>query len=135
MKMSKALKIRSLAMASAMEMDDVSASGLPEMFPGLKEDGSLVKAGTRINWKGKLKKAAVDLWDTAENNPDNAPELWESLSYTNGYRDIPEVITVVLAFAKGEEGWWKGVIYESLYDSNVWNPEQFPAGWRKKIAD
>lgn len=127
----KALKIRSLAMDSAVEMDDVGASSVPEMFPGLKGDGSLVNAGTRINWNGQLKKAAVDLWDTAENNPDNAPALWEDINYTNGYRTIPEVITATLAFSKGEKGWWKGAVYESMYDSNVWNPDQFAAGWKK----
>lgn len=127
----KALKIRSLAMDSAVEMDDIAASYLPEMFPKLKEDGSLVSVGTRINWNGKLKKAAVDLWDTAENNPDNAPDLWEDLNYVNGYREIPEVITVTTAFAKGEIGYWKGALYESLYEANVWNPDQFAAGWKK----
>lgn len=127
----KAMKIRSLAMESAVEMDDVSASSLPEMFPKLKHDGTLVAAGTRINWNGSLKKAAVDLWDTAENNPDNAPALWEDISYVNGYRAIPEVITATTAFAKGEKGVWKDAVYESLHDANVWNPEQFAAGWKK----
>lgn len=127
----KALKIRSLAMDSAVEMTDPEASTLPEMFPSLKQDGSLVKAGTRINWKGQLKKAAADLWDTEENNPDTAPALWEDLNYVNGYRVIPEVITVTTAFSKGEMGIWKGEVYESLYDANVWNPEQFAAGWKK----
>lgn len=128
---SKAMKIRALAMESAVGMDDINASSLPEMFPKLKEDGSLVEAGTRINWNGKLQKATVDLWDTTENNPDNAPTLWEYLSYVNGYREIPEVITVTTAFAKGEIGIWKGKLYESLHDANVWNPEQFAAGWTK----
>lgn len=128
---SKALKIRSLAMETAVEMDDPEASTLPEMFPKLKQDGSLVSVGTRINWNGTLMKAAVDLWDTAENTPDNAPTLWETLNYVNGYRAIPEVITVTTAFSKGEKGWWKDVLYESLYDANVWNPEQFAAGWSK----
>lgn len=127
----KALKIRAMAMGSAVEMDDIEACSIPEMFPKLKEDGSLVSAGTRINWYGKLKKAAVDLWDTLANNPDNAPTLWEDLNYVNGYREIPEVITVTTAFAKGECGMWKGEVYESLYDNNVWNPDQFAAGWRK----
>ena len=126
----KALKIRSLAMDSAVEMDDISASSLPEMFPKLKEDGSLVSVGTRINWNGQLKKAAADLWDTAENNPDNAPTLWDDLNYVNGYRVVPEVITVTTAFSKGEMGVWKDSLYESLYDANVWNPEQFAAGWK-----
>lgn len=127
----KALYIRSLAMDSAVELDDANASNVPEMYPRLKGDNSLVKAGTRIYWNGQLKRAAVDLWDTAENNPDNAPTLWEDINYTNGYRTIPEVITAGLAFAKGEMGYWKGAVYESLYDSNVWNPDQFPAGWKK----
>ena len=129
----KALKIRSLAMESATEMDDVNASTVPEMFPKLKYDGALVSAGTRINWNGQLKKAAADLWDTPENNPHNAPALWEDLNYVNGYRVIPEVITAVLAFSKGDRGVWKGVVWESTQDSNIWNPEQFAAGW-KRIA-
>lgn len=127
----KALKIRSLAMDSAIAMDDVNASSLPEMFPKLKQDGTLVSAGTRINWNGRLKKATVDLWDTEENNPDNAPTLWEDINYINGYRVITETITATGAFSKGEKGWWKGDIYESLQENNVWNPEQFAAGWRK----
>lgn len=127
----KALKIRALAMDSAVEMDDVNASTIPEMFPRLNLDGSLVKVGTRINWDGKLKKASVDLWATAENTPDAAPTLWEDLNYVKGYREIPEVITVTTAFSKGELGWWKDSVYESLQDNNVWNPEQFAAGWRK----
>lgn len=127
----KALKIRSLAMDSAVEMTDPEASTLPEMFPQLKQDGSLVSAGTRINWNGILRKAAVDLWDTEENNPDNAPTLWEEIYYTDGYRVIPDVITVTTMFAKGEKGIWKGSVYESLQDNNVWNPEQFAAGWIK----
>ena len=127
----KALKIRSLAMESAVAMDDVNASTVPEMFPKLKQDGSLVSAGTRINWNGQLKKAAADLWDTEENNPDSAPALWEDLNYVNGYRVIPETVTAAQAFSKGERGVWKGVVYESTQDNNVWNPEQFAAGWKR----
>lgn len=127
----KAMEIRALAMDSAVDLDDVQASNVPEMYPRLKEDGSEVKAGTRIYWNGQLKRAAVTLWDTKENNPDNAPALWENIDYTNGYRTIPEVITAGTAFAKGEMGWWKDAVYESLYDANVWTPDQFPAGWNK----
>lgn len=81
------------------------------------------------NHKGTIKKAAVDLWDTAENDPDNAPTLWEDLQYRDGYRIIPEVITVTSAFAKGECGWWGTVLYRSLMDGNVYTPEQYAGGW------
>lgn len=109
--------------------DDETASRAVEFHPVLKEDGSLVSAGTRINWKGQLKRAAVDLWDTAENNPDNAPALWENISYRDGFRVIPETITAGTAFSAGEYGWWGEILYQSTIDNNVWTPEAYPTGW------
>ena len=111
-------------------LTDAQASEVVLLYPQLKEDGSLVKSGTRINWKGQLKRAAVDLWDTEDNNPDNAPALWEDINYVDGYRVIPEEITVGTAFALGEKGWWKGDLYESLMNANVYTPEQYPSGWK-----
>ena len=110
-------------------LTDAQASESAAIYPALKQDGSLVKAGTRINWKGQLKRAAVDLWDTAENNPDNASALWEDINYKDGYRVIPDVITAGTAFALGERGWWKDVLYESTMAANVYTPEQYPSGW------
>lgn len=110
-------------------LDDKTASVTPELFDKLKENGELVKVGTRINWNGTLKRASVDLWDTKENNPDNAPSLWEDILYKNGIRIIPEVITVGTAFSKDELGYWQDTLYKSLIDSNVWTPDQNPSGW------
>ena len=93
-----------------------------------------MSAGTRINWYGKVKRAAVDLWDRTENNPDNAPTLWEDLAYRDGIRIIPETITAGLAFAKDELGWWGDTLYKSLLDANVWTPEQNASGWEKVTA-
>lgn len=99
------------------------------LYPTLKGNGSLVKAGTRINWNGALKRAAVDLWDTTESNPDNAPTIWEDIVIQGDYRVIPETFTAGLAFAKDECGWWNGVLYRSKINSNVRTPDQYPAGW------
>lgn len=111
-------------------LDDKEASMTPELFDKLNKNGDLVPAGTRINWNGALKRASVDLWDTFENNPDNAPTLWEDIEYKDGIRIIPEVITVGTAFSKDELGWWKDVLYKSLIDNNVWTPEAHPTGWK-----
>ena len=124
-----ARKLRPIIERAAQSLDDKTASEGAELFPALKQNGSLVKAGTRINWNGKVKKAEVDLWDTESSNPDNAPNLWEELTYRDGIRFIPDVITVTSAFAKGERGWWNDKLYESLIDANVYTPEQYPAGW------
>ena len=116
-------------MQGSTSLDDKTASTAPDMFPRLKEDGALVSAGTRINWGGTVKKAAVDLWDTVENNPDNAPALWADIDYKDGFRIIPEVITVTTAFSKDECGWWGDTLYKSLVDNNVYTPEQYALNW------
>lgn len=125
----EARKLRAAMVTAAPALDDATASTAPDMFPRLKGDGSLIRAGTRINWNGTVKKAAADLWDTKENTPDDAPNLWASLNYRDGYRIIPSVITVAEAFAKGEKGWWGDVLYISKVDSNVYTPAQYPDNW------
>lgn len=128
---SEARKLRPVIEAAAASLDDKTASTAPALFQSLKQDGKLISAGTRINWGGTLKRAAVDLWDTAENNPDNAPTLWEALAYKDGIRIIPDTITAGTAFSAGEQGWWGDDLYTSTIDNNVWTPDQYPAGWTK----
>lgn len=125
----QALKLRSIIEKAAISLDDKDASEGASLFPRLKGNGELVQAGTRINWNGTVKRAAVDLWDTDENNPDNATTLWEDISYREGYRIIPETITAGTAFAKDECGWWNDTLYKSLIDNNTWTPAAYPAGW------
>lgn len=125
----KALRLRQIIEQATVSLNDKTASEGAELFPKLKFDGSLVSSGTRINWNGVIKKATVDLWDTEENNPDNAPTLWEDIQYRDGYRIIPETITSITAFALDEYGWWNDALYKSLINANVWTPEAYPAGW------
>ena len=110
---------------------DAQASLAVGVYPKLKASGGLIKAGTRINHNGTIKRAAVDLYDTAEHSPDNAPSLWESIEYKEGYRLIPETLTVGTAFGLNEYGWWGEKLYKSLLDSNVWTPEANPSGWEE----
>jgi hypothetical protein len=126
-----ARKLRTIVEQASKSLDDKTASTAVLLFPRLKEDGSLITGGTRINWNGTIKKAAVALWDTAENNPDNAPSLWENIEYKDGYRIIPDTLTVTTAFSKDECGWWNDVLYRSLMDVNVYTPAVYPQGWEK----
>lgn len=125
----QARKNRAALIKASASLDDATASTAADLFPRLSNDGGLVVAGTRINWGGTVKRAAVDLWDTEENNPENAPLLWEDISYREGHRIIPETITAGAAFALDECGWWGEKLYKSLIDANVWTPEQHAAGW------
>lgn len=125
----QALRLRAILEEAAASMDDKTVSEAAMLLPSLRQDGSLVKAGTRVNWGGTVKRAAADLWDTAGNTPDAAPALWEDIDYRDGYRVIPSIITAGTAFAKGEQGWWGDRLYTSNQDGNVWTPEAYPAGW------
>lgn len=111
--------------------DDATASRAVDFHPEMKYDGSLIPAKTRINWHGTLKRASVDIWDTEINNPDNAPTLWEDISYRNGFRIIPEIITATLAFFEGECGWWGDKLYRSKVNGNVYTPAVYPDNWEE----
>ena len=127
--LAKARQLRALIEKASASLDDKDASMSAELYPHLKQDGSLVEAGTRINWRGEVMKAAAALWDTAENDPDHAPNLWQKLDYRDGIRIIPEVIYLAQAFSKNELGWWGDVIYRSKKDTNVYPPPQEPDDW------
>ena len=134
MNLAQAMKLRAAMVTASESLDDKTASTAPEMFDKLKQSGALVKAGTRINWNGVVKKANVDLWDTAENAPDNAPDLWSNLAFHDGYRIIPTVFTAELAFSEGETGWWEqdGCYYTANANGTVWTPSEYPSAWTKK---
>lgn len=125
----EARKLRQAMETAAETLDDKTASTAPHMFRRLTGSGEAIQAGTRINWNGQVKKAAVTLWDREDQDPDHAPTLWADLDYVDGVRKIPETITATLAFAKDELGWRGGVVYRSLQNGNVWLPENYPAGW------
>ena len=127
----RARQFRKSGIAWAKDLPDNEASTVPSLYEGMKYDGKLIAAGTRINWHDTVAKAAVDLWDNEENNPDNAPELWEELKYKDGIRIIPTEITVTSAFSEGELGYWEedSSIYKSKVNGNVFTPVQYPDNW------
>lgn len=126
----KAIEFRSKVELASSSMTDKDASTAPELFSGMKYDGSLIKAGTRVRWHNALMKANVDLWDTEQNNPDNAPTLWVELEYVDGVRKIPnDPIPVTKQFAKDELGWWEYKIYRSKVNGNVYSPSLVPTNW------
>lgn len=115
----QARKLRPYVVKAAQSLDDKDASEAVALYDGMRYDGRLITAGTRINWRGTLKQAAVDLWDEEINNPDNAPTLWTDIAYHDGIRIIPAVITAEQAFSLDELGWQDGHVYQSKMNGNV----------------
>ena len=125
----QARAIRQILVNESASLTDAAVSMAPECLDRMTYDGSLIKHGTRINWGGEIKRAAVDLYDREDQDPAHAPTLWEAVMYRLGYRIIPETITVGLAFSEGEIGWWGDKLYRSKIDSNVYTPAQYPDNW------
>ena len=75
----EAVQLRSAIETAAQSLDENTAAEVVSLFPMLKGDGSLIKAGTRIQWGGKVVRALVDLWDREDHSPENAPALWEGI--------------------------------------------------------
>lgn len=112
-------------------LDDAQASKVVELYKPYPKDGSLVKVGRRINWNGVLLRAKVDLWATDENNPDNAPGLWEKIAYRDGYRVLSEPITASNPVQPGEKCWEGDVLYECIYHVVcTYRPSEYAAAWK-----
>lgn len=127
-----------LAAASAVYASVADADGItpaeislhPDLFPRLKGDGSLIKAGTHINWDGVIKRAANALWDTEENNPDNAPTLWNDIEYREGLRVLTGPIPATNPVQVDEICWYKEEKWKNISGvPSVYLPDEYPAGW------
>ena len=136
MKRTEAIEMRRAIERGAARLSDKAVSLTPDILPRVRYTGAAIEAGTRINWHGKVKSAAVTLWDREDCNPDNAPTLWNDINYRKGIRVIPEYITVTDAFSEGEEGLDDAdVVWISKYNNNVYTPAQYEANWTRKDAD
>jgi len=132
MKRSEALKLRALIEQAVVALPDKEASEGMMLFPRLKGDGSLIKTGTRINWNGVVKRAANDLWDTAENDPDHAPALWNDIAYKQGFRVLTGPITASNPVQVDEICWYKDEKWKNILGvASTYLPDEYPAGWEK----
>ena len=120
---------------NALSIDNQTAGRMIEFFPTRKEccaEGELIPAKTRVrddNDPSVIWWSNVDLWNTDENSPQNAPTLWDRIAYHNGIRIIPDTIPSTLAWMNGEYGWRDGHVYKSGMDGNVYLPGTQGAPW------
>ena len=117
-------------------VDDKQASVGVVLYPEMQYENAIIKAGSRINWNGTLKRAAVDLWDSVENNPDNAPALWEEIAYLNGYRVLTGHISASNPVQPGEMCWEDGKLYRCIYHvACTYRPSEYAAAWEEVTAE
>ncbi|MBO4718972.1 MAG: hypothetical protein J5658_03760 [Prevotella sp.] len=129
MKRSEALKYRQKIEQAAMTQGDEQALESIDLFPKWMPFILIVK-DRRYQFGGKLYQALQSHTSQEDWTPDKVPALFVKVSLEE-WSEIPEVITAESAWMKGQKGTWKGKHYISLIDYNVWNPDQYPAGWEE----
>ena len=98
-----------------------------------KQIGKSLAAGEYINYEGVLYKVLQAHTVQEAWTPTNAPSLfakvlidptgetildWEQPDSTNPYMT-------------GDKVKYKGKIYQSIIDNNIWSPEDYPQGWEE----
>lgn len=69
---------------------------------------------------------------SAEWTPDTATSLYKKIGVTeSGYPEWVQPLGASDAYNTGDVVSFNGVLYESTIDGNVWNPIDYPAGWKE----
>lgn len=80
----------------------------------------------------QLYQVLQDHISTPEWLPDATPSLYKPIGVTeDGYAEWVQPLGAADAYNTGDIVSFKGVLYESVIDGNVWSPEAYPAGWSK----
>lgn len=126
-----AYKLRPLIEKAAAGLDDADAAEAPALFPMWSATEHYL-VGERRRYENVLYKclqehdaqeswaptAAPSLWaKVLIPDPDVIPE-WEQPDSTNPYMT-------------GDKVMYKGKVYVSKIDNNVWSPEDYPTGWEE----
>lgn len=120
----------------AENLSDEQALQVPMLFEEFDGSGVAYKVGKKVIYKGVLYKVIQAHTSQADWTPDAAPSLFAKVINETVDGSIPEFVQPdsTNPYMKGDKVKFKGKVYESLIDNNVWSPEANPSGW-KEIAD
>lgn len=118
---------------AALNLSPEEAVEVVELFPEW-EIGKAYETGARVQHGGSLYECVNAHTSAAEWSPPAAASLWSPVSVdpVTGLDEWRQPTGAHDAYNKGDRVVYKGSIYESLIDGNVWSPETYPAGWALK---
>lgn len=129
MRRHKLNRLRGAIEVSSVSLDDATAAGVPELFPGWKEDIDLA-VGDRVQYEGILYKVLIAHKTQASWTPDVSPSLFAVVLIPDP-GDIPEWVQPgsTNPYMKGDKVTHNGKTWESMIDNNVWEPGIY--GWNE----
>lgn len=127
MKLNKLLKLRRAIEAASESLEDETAISVPELFPAW-EPGTAYEVGRRIQFGGILYRVLIAHTSQADWTPDVSPSLFAVVLIPDP-GDIPEWVQPgsTNPYMKGDKVTHNGKIWESMIDTNVWEPGIY--GW------
>lgn len=116
-------------------LSDEKALLVPMLFPEW-EVGKEYAVGDRVLYLDTLYKVLTAHTSQKTWEPDVAPSLFAKVLIVkddNGEQvDIPEWVQPESTnpYMTGDKVKFKGAVYESVIDNNVWSPTDYPSGWK-----
>ena len=135
----KAMEMLSVDLNSLLvNLTDEQALQVPLMFPKWQENKEYV-VGDRVLYLGVLYKVIQAHTSQSGWEPDITPSLFAKnliVKDDNGEQvDIPEweQPDSTNPYMIGDRVMFDGKVYESIIDSNVWSPVDYPQGWQEVV--
>lgn len=117
-------KLRSISDGAALKMS--------ELFPHWSGNSKEYVVGDKVLYNNVLYKVLQNHTSQGSWTPEAAPSLFAKvLTSTTGEILEWEQPSSTNPYMKGDKVKFKGKIYESLIDNNVWSPEAYPQGWKE----
>ena len=132
MKRSELYKIRAMIEKAAVSLADDDAIEATELFPAWAV-GTAYSVDQRIRYSDKLYRCVQAHTSQADWKPDSTPALWTEVAKPGEIPVWKQPTGAQDAYAKGDKVWFPDVnttVYESIIDSNVWSPTDYPQGWK-----
>ena len=142
-KISRELAVEQLRKAIQLlinTLDEDTALEVATVYPAWKVNtyyakGQIISYGTNSVGDPQLYKVITGHTSQADWTPDTAASLFSAFGLDDdGYVIWAQPSGAHDAYKKGDIVNYKGTLYESLIDGNVWNPDVYAAGWKKKDA-
>jgi len=91
--------------------------------------------GTNAVGDAQLYMVLVEHTSSAEWAPDTTHTMYKPIGITeDGYPEWVQPLGASDAYNTGDVVSYKGKLYESTIDGNVWAPDAYPDGWKEYVA-
>ena len=137
-KISRELAVEQLRKAIQLlinTLDEDTALEVATVYPAWKVNtyyakGQIISYGTNSIGDPQLYKVITGHTSQADWTPDTAASLFSAFGLDDdGYVIWAQPSGAHDAYKKGDIVNYKGTLYESLIDGNVWSPDVYAAGW------